>query len=226
MSSWAEIAILIKNCHCGVSLYEWLCQVEYKSEFCAKLCNPGGVSILPLKPVNIQVTTSSSLTKEENIFHILTISVFEKLCGYRQTIIFVRSIDRLVYKTRPKRNRRRGQLWSSRGEEGGEPAINYNQDHQQHRCAFFLCCRGCVSTTKPFVLLLLFRFSSASHHMVDATAAEFINTLEDDDDDDHSACGCIRSLVFVLGLQLVLFRRWSSALSLFGRWNKKSVNLT
>lgn len=225
MSSWAEIAILIKNCHCGVSLYEWLCQVEYKSEFCAKLCNPGGVSILPLKPVNIQVTRSTSLTKEENIFHILTISVFEKLCVYRQTIIFVRSIDRLVYKTRPKRNRRRGQLWSSRGEEGGEPA-NYNQDHQQHRCAFFLCCRGCVSTTKPFVLLLLFRFSSASHHMVDATAAEFINTLEDDDDDDHSACGCIRSLVFVLGLQLVLFRRWSSALSLFGRWNKKSVNLT
>lgn len=46
MSSWAEIAILIKNFHCRVSLYEWLCQVEYTNlevEFCAKLCNPGGV---------------------------------------------------------------------------------------------------------------------------------------------------------------------------------------
>lgn len=36
--------------------------------------------------------------------------------------------------------------------------------------------------------------------MVDATAAEFINTLEDDDDDDHSACGCIRSSFWVFNL--------------------------
>lgn len=116
MFSWAEIAILIKNCHCRVSLYEWLCQVEYTNlevEFCAKLCNPGRIlSYL----YNLWIFKwSTSLTIEENIFHILTISVFEKLCVDRQTIVFVRSIDRLVYKT--QKEERRGQLWSSRGEE-------------------------------------------------------------------------------------------------------------
>lgn len=114
MSSWAEIAILIKNCHCRVSLNEWLCQVEYlEVEFCAKLCNPRrSLSYL----YNLWIFKwSTSLTIEENIFHILTISVFEKLCVDRQTIDFVRSIDRLVYKT--QKEERRGQLWSSRGEE-------------------------------------------------------------------------------------------------------------